>query len=213
MPPVSMRSKRRPFHSHAISLRSRVMPGALVDDRRARARQAVDERGLADVGVADDRDLHGVLAPTSADDARHDLVDAQAGGVDLDGIGRRDHRRVLAARVALVALADLVDGHAAAPGALVLVGRQPHLELGVGRHDRADVAPLGDPVAAAMSARCWSSRAARTAGSAARREASWEISGVRIASLTSSPSSSTRSPSKRMSRPPGSLAPDSATAR
>ena len=26
MPPVSMRSKRRPFHSQAISLRSRVMP-------------------------------------------------------------------------------------------------------------------------------------------------------------------------------------------
>ena len=33
-------------------------PGALVDDRLARVRQAVDERGLADVRIADDRDLH-----------------------------------------------------------------------------------------------------------------------------------------------------------
>ena len=33
-------------------------PGALVHDRLARACQTVDQRGLADVRVADDRDLH-----------------------------------------------------------------------------------------------------------------------------------------------------------
>ena len=38
-------------------------PGALVHDRLATAAQAVDERGLADVGVSDDRDLHGVGSP------------------------------------------------------------------------------------------------------------------------------------------------------
>ena len=32
-------------------------PGALMDDRRARAGEAVDERGLADVRIADDRHL------------------------------------------------------------------------------------------------------------------------------------------------------------
>ena len=57
-PPVSISVSRRPFHSVVSSLRSRVIPGPLVDDRLARLREPVDERGLADVRVADDRDLH-----------------------------------------------------------------------------------------------------------------------------------------------------------
>src|SRR5207247_5812727 len=42
---------------------------ALVHDRRAPARQPVDERALAHVGIADDRDLHSssrILATTSS---------------------------------------------------------------------------------------------------------------------------------------------------
>ena len=41
-------------------------PRPLVHDRLARARQAVDERGLADVGVADDRDLQLALGRRDA---------------------------------------------------------------------------------------------------------------------------------------------------
>src|SRR3954454_21372604 len=63
------------------------------------------------------------------------------------------------------------------------------------------------------SARWLSTSAARTAGSAARRDATSEISGVRIASETSSPSSRTRSPSNAIRRLAGSRSPASATAR
>ena len=45
-----------PFHSQTSSLRSRVTPGRLVHDRLARRGQPVDERRLADVREADDRD-------------------------------------------------------------------------------------------------------------------------------------------------------------
>src|SRR3954468_6793683 len=63
------------------------------------------------------------------------------------------------------------------------------------------------------SARCCSSIAARTLGSAARRDARSEMSGVRIVSETSSPSSRTRSPSNAIRRLAGSRSPASATAR
>src|SRR5690606_36121304 len=41
-------------------------PGALVDDRGARAGEPVDERALADVRVADDRDLQHAARARSA---------------------------------------------------------------------------------------------------------------------------------------------------
>ena len=77
---------------------------ALVHDGLARAGQAVDQRGLADIGVADDRDLHAsptIRATTSST--------RQARGVDLDRVGRRDHRRVVAVRVTRVALGEVVQ--------------------------------------------------------------------------------------------------------
>ena len=55
-PPVSMSRNRLPAHSQTSSLRSRVVPCRLVHDRRARRGQPVDERRLADVREADDRD-------------------------------------------------------------------------------------------------------------------------------------------------------------
>ena len=61
MPPVSTSENALPFHSHATSLRSRVTPGARATTASRRAREAVDERGLADVRITDDRDLHGLL--------------------------------------------------------------------------------------------------------------------------------------------------------
>ena len=48
----------------------------LVHDGLAAARQAVDQRGLADVRVADDRDLHARRRRGQLTDARDDLVDA-----------------------------------------------------------------------------------------------------------------------------------------
>jgi len=44
--------------------------------------------------------------------------------------------------------ADLLLRLTAALRALLQAGREPHLHIGAGRDDRADVAPLGDPVAA-----------------------------------------------------------------
>ena len=72
-----------------------------------------------------------------------------------DRVGRRRERRALAAAVALVAhrlLAqhDLGVGAelgGAAARALLGVGGEEDLDLGVGRDDGADVAALGDPVA------------------------------------------------------------------
>ena len=55
-PPVSISRKRWPFQSQTTSLRSRVTPGRLVHDGGARLGQPVDERRLAHVREADDRD-------------------------------------------------------------------------------------------------------------------------------------------------------------
>ena len=79
----------------------------------------------------------------------------------------------------------------------------------------ATTVPMSRPSAtqspSPSSARCFSTSAARTLGSVATFEAASDTSGVRIASVTSSPSRITRSPS-RMSISRGSP-PRSATAR
>ena len=182
-------------------------PGPLVHDRLARLREPVDERRLADVRVADDRDLH---ASTSRclDDERDDLLDhpleVDAGGVDRDGVVGGHERRVLALAVARVALALLGEHRGevraelvgAAPRALLGRGGEEHLDRRVRADDRADVAPLGDPVAAVgEQLALLGTSAARTPGSALTCEAAADTAGVRIASVTSRPSSSTRSPS------------------
>ena len=138
--------------------------GLLVDDRLARFRQAVDQRRLADVRVADDRDSGqaGHLdAPRQVGDLRDDLLDRAVAGVDGRRVVGGDERRVLALLVLLVAQGlvaqdGLVVGAellGAAAGALLGAGGEEDLELGVGRDDRADVAALGDPVAAVVQER------------------------------------------------------------
>ena len=213
MPPVSMRSKRRPFHSHAISLRSRVMPARSWTTAEREPRQAVDERGLADVGVADDRDLHGVLAPTSptmrattSSMLRPVVSTSTASGAATIGECSRPASRSSRSRTSS-------HRHAAAPGALVLVGREPHLELGVGRDDGADVAPLGHPVAAGDE------RALPVEQRGAHRRVGGPPRGLlgdlrradRLADVLAVEQHAVAS--KRMSSAPGSRAPDSATAR
>ena len=56
MPPVSMSWKARPFHSVPAWRRSRVTPGCGVDHGVAPSGEAVEERRLAHVRVAHDRD-------------------------------------------------------------------------------------------------------------------------------------------------------------
>ena len=104
------------------------------------------------------------------DEARDHLVDRQAGRVDLDGVARRrPSGSARGSRSRSSRVADLVPGLGrGARARSSRLGGQPDLQLGVGRDDGADVAALGDPVARAISARCWSTSAARTAGSAAR---------------------------------------------
>ena len=53
-PPVSMTTKRRPFHSAACVEAVARRAGAVLDDGRAAADDAVEERALADVGTADE---------------------------------------------------------------------------------------------------------------------------------------------------------------
>ena len=130
---------------------------ALVDDRLARLREAVDERGLADVRVADDRDLHrsSRASTRQRDDLVDHLVEREAGGVERHGVRRGLVDGAVAAGVARVALvlvaADLREVAAAlldaAAGALVRVGGEEDLDRGVGRDHGRDVAALGDPVA------------------------------------------------------------------
>ena len=60
-PPVSMSRNVVPDHSQRSSLRSRVTPGVSWTTAVARLRQAVDQRRLADVREADDRDRAGDL--------------------------------------------------------------------------------------------------------------------------------------------------------
>ena len=219
MPPVSISVKRAPVPLAGDLVAVAGDAGALVDDGRARARQAVDERGLADVRVADDRDLRCSCACAhQADDARDDLVDASGRWCRADrrpgaATMRRRARGPSRARRARAATASTSTPAPRRGGARAPRGVEADLHLGVGRHDRADVAALGDPVAGGdQGALLGDERGAdRGVGRRAARR-SWLISGVRIASVTSAPSRSTRSPSKRMSSVAGSRSPASADA-
>ena len=87
-------------------------PGLLVDDRLAPAGEPVDERRLADVGKADDRDsrraavAHHASPRSRASSATRSTTSStlEPGGVDLDRVVGRPQRAVLALAVARVAL-------------------------------------------------------------------------------------------------------------
>src|SRR3954452_23899853 len=183
---------------------------ALVHDRGPRAGQSVDERRLADVRIADDRDLHprtrATIRPTTSSTSRPVVSTSTASSAATIGLCARVRSRSSRAATSSAGWprrwarsSRLAVSHTfrSAPGATTVPTSRPS----------ATQSPL------ASSARCLSSSAARTSGSAARREARSEISGVRIACETSSPSSSTRSPSNAMCRLAGSRSPASATAR
>ena len=80
---------------------------ALVHDRLARLREPVDERGLADVRVADDGDLHASISLASTTSVRiWSSTPSRSSSVVSTGTASfaGDQRRVLAPLVALVAL-------------------------------------------------------------------------------------------------------------
>ena len=203
---------------------------ALVHDRLARAREAVDQRGLAHVRIADDGDLHAGQYDRAGAGRLTDGPSRQArcaararrcarrpprrsrpvvSSVTAPGAGRRG----LCSRLVVALVAQRLLGQdgrrigaqlGGAPArALARVGREEDLQLGVRRDDGADVAALGHPVAARRSARAAWPRAPRARpASAATREAASETSGVRIASVTSRPSSSTRAVAPELDRAP-----------
>ena len=134
-------------------------PRTLVHDRLARLREAVDERGLADVRIADDGDLPHVaisfastasvtIWSTTSSSVSPVVSTGTASGAaraaSARGCGRA--RRASPARASTTSASAAELGGAAAR-ALLRDGGEEDLDLGVGRDDRADVAPLGDPVA------------------------------------------------------------------
>ena len=98
-PPVSIsrNSRARPLADELLAVARDA--GRLVDDGGAGPGQAVDERRLADIREADDRDGpgeigHGLGRRAFADellDPVDDVVDVEVGRVDLDRVGRRHH--------------------------------------------------------------------------------------------------------------------------
>ncbi len=201
MPPVSMSVKRAAVPLAGDLLAVARDPGALVHDRLARAGQAVDERGLADVGIADDRDLHRVLsAARSRDDALDDLVDGQPGACrPRSRRGAAIMRRVLASCVARVALADLLHRRTPPVGARGARARRRGVRKTFSAASGATTVPMSRPSATqsptAMSARCLSTQRGPHGGvgraTAMRPRRSPACGSPRV---TSSPSSSTRSP-------------------
>ena len=131
-------------------------PGLRVGHRLPAAGEPVDERALAGVGVADDRDLHSrprddasaAIRSTTSVTPSPVVSTSTASVGDLEGavlppavagvtvaLGGEDSARVLAAL------------RRAPARPLVLVGAQMHLQRRVGADDRADVPALGDPAA------------------------------------------------------------------
>ena len=132
-------------------------PGPLVHDRLARLREAVDERRLPDVGVADDGDLHDARAPRPPSVTTWATTSSIVRPVVSTGTasGAGACTRAVLAGVALVAqrlLAQDLSGSAPSSAArraraLGRVGGEEDLDRGVGRDHGGDVAALGDPVA------------------------------------------------------------------
>ena len=162
---------------------------ALVHDRLARLREAVDERGLADVRIADDGDLHRPAllrlagerrrsAPTTSSSVRPVVSRAIASGRARAARARaprsRSSRSLLRSTAATSAPSSAARRRARSSG----VGGEEHLDLGVGRDDGADVAALGDPVAVREQLALLRDERLAHAGSAATREAASDDSGV-----------------------------------
>jgi hypothetical protein len=92
-PAVSTRTNVRPSRASTVSIESRVVPGHLRDDHPLAPDERVQERRLADVRAAEDRDRDRLLAdrPPRRAGSRDDLVEQVARAV---AVQRRDRDRV-----------------------------------------------------------------------------------------------------------------------
>ena len=161
IPPVSIRSKRTPFHSVAEPLAVAGDAGLGRGDRLGAADQPVDQGALADVGEADDGDrgAHRLRGRESslareADHAADDFFEREARGVELDRVLGGAQGAVLTLGVAGVAaplggedrggVLPGLGGAALRP--LLVGGGEEDLQRRVGADHGADVAALGDVV-------------------------------------------------------------------
>ena len=139
------------------SLRSRVIPGRSCTTASRDCGEPVDERGLADVRVADDRDLHRSSRASTASVTNWPTTSSSDSPVVSSGIASgagswtvrsalasRRSRSSWSRRTCVEVASALLE---AATGALVRVGGQEDLDRGVRRDHGRDVAALGDPVA------------------------------------------------------------------
>ena len=170
--------------------------------RRTSTRRNRYERGERDVGVPR-RGPPGVgsggwLPPSQPrQDLLHDVLDRPVGGVDDPGPVGHAERATPGGCCRVWSRAGQGSGVLLGPPSGPLTGRrrQVDLEVGVGQHHRADVATLDDAPAVLGHPRRWrSTSTARTSGLAATADTARLTSGPRMASVTSVPSASTRSP-------------------
>ena len=193
-PPVSIRVIGTPFHSVVDLLAVARDAGLGVGDRLAPAGEPVDQRALAGVRVADDRDLHDPVpsssprSPAIAAIRSTTLVDAEARRVELDRVvgepargrrarargrgrrgraGRRERRRASSPASAARRRARSSS-----------LGGQVDLQRRVGADDGADVASLRHPAAGGDQGALPGDHRRAHAGWTETREATADTSGV-----------------------------------
>ena len=180
----------------------------LVHHGLARAGEPVHERRLADVRIADDRDGWGrlIAAPASTRSTiarpprrREPVVSSST----ASGAAAAASARGAVLRVAERLVAETVPRPCRAlrapAGALLGRCREEDLHRRARRHHRADVAALGHPIAAREQLALLLDERLADLRVGRHREAASDTSGVRIASVTSSPFAITRSPSSMSS--------------
>ena len=176
----------------------------LVDDRLARLGEAVDERGLADVGIADDGDLHRSSRASTASMTTWATTSSSVRPVvsigTASGAGSRTVRAPVASRRSRSSCSRRTSwvspprcGDAAA-GALFRVGGEEDLDGGVGRDHGGDVAALRDPVAVGHDRLLLGDQRVADALVGCDLDAALGDLGRADRSVTSSPSMRTRSP-------------------
>src|SRR5215211_2446300 len=185
--------------------------GALVDDRLARLREAVDQRRLPDVGIADDGDLHRSSLASTASVSICATTSSRLRPVVSTGTASTAGSSTLRSAEASRSSRSACSRSTCSASLPICAARRRARSSGVAVRNTftaasgATTEPMSRPSATQSPSStiscCMRTSAARTSGSAATREAPAETSGVRIASVTSRPSSSTRSPTRMSARP------------
>ncbi len=158
-PPVSISSKRRPFHSHSSARRSRVTPGSASVTASLPPARRLTRVLLPALGKPTTRDggvfTPGLVSPGNArPHALDHLIDRELGGVELDGIVGGAQGAVLPGAVATVAILErlqhrrpvLLDLGRPPPRPLLGAGGEEDLERRVRADHGSDVPALGDVV-------------------------------------------------------------------